>query len=96
MTHAEAKYFLIDMLRYIPEHRRKKASEAIEILSKPEWISTKDKLPYHHKELAYPYGESKRTFQVVIKKVDGTIDIDRMILWNNKEWHRGLLSGPRR
>lgn len=24
MTHAEAKYFLIDMLRYIPEHRREK------------------------------------------------------------------------
>ena len=33
MTHSEAKYFLIDMLRYIPEYQRRKVVEAIETLS---------------------------------------------------------------
>lgn len=37
MTHAEAKYFLIDMLRYIPEHKRGKTVEAGETLSKPQY-----------------------------------------------------------
>lgn len=33
MTHTEAEYILIDLLRYIPEYQRRKVVEAIETLS---------------------------------------------------------------